>query len=75
MNEIDVAQERDSFFTQMQLRRALAPQDDEPLYDSDGKRICLDCETRIPQKRLKAMPDAVRCIGCQEKLERRGVTE
>jgi RNA polymerase-binding transcription factor len=33
---------------------------------------CLDCEEDINVKRLAALPWAVRCIGCQERADRRG---
>lgn len=36
----------------------------------DGVRCCLDCKKPIPNKRLKANPDAVRCVGCQTKREK-----
>jgi DnaK suppressor protein len=31
---------------------------------------CLDCGTHIAEARLKAAPEANRCIHCQEKLEK-----
>lgn len=31
---------------------------------------CIDCGTRIPEARLKAAPEAARCIPCQEKAEK-----
>lgn len=31
----------------------------------DGVVCCRDCEEKIPSKRLKACPEAVRCIDCQ----------
>ena len=40
-----------------------------PETNESGQRICLDCEAVINPLRLKAKPDAVRCIGCQEALE------
>lgn len=30
---------------------------------------CMDCGADIPLERLKASPQALRCIACQEKLE------
>jgi phage/conjugal plasmid C-4 type zinc finger TraR family protein len=32
---------------------------------------CVDCDGPIPEGRLKAMPDAERCVPCQTKLDRR----
>lgn len=31
--------------------------------------LCIDCGTEIPAARLKAAPEAARCIACQEKVE------
>jgi len=31
--------------------------------------LCLECEEEIAPKRLKAIPWAERCIGCQEKAD------
>jgi len=33
---------------------------------------CTDCGVHIPEARLKAAPDASRCIHCQEKAEKAG---
>jgi DnaK suppressor protein len=32
--------------------------------------VCLRCEEEIPEKRLKAVPWAAYCIGCQETIDR-----
>ena len=32
--------------------------------------ICLRCEEEIPEKRMKAVPLAAYCVGCQETIER-----
>ena len=32
---------------------------------------CVDCDDAIPEGRLKAMPDAERCVPCQTKFDRR----
>lgn len=31
--------------------------------------ICLQCEQRIPRRRLEAVPGAIFCVSCQEKSE------
>lgn len=31
--------------------------------------ICIDCGENIPEKRRKAVPGCVRCIGCQKDFE------
>jgi DnaK suppressor protein len=33
--------------------------------------VCADCGKRIPEGRLDARPEAVRCVGCQSKLDRK----
>ena len=33
--------------------------------------ICVDCDQRISEKRLRSQPNALRCITCQEALEER----
>ncbi|WP_326825479.1 TraR/DksA family transcriptional regulator [Streptosporangium sp. NBC_01639] len=33
--------------------------------------LCADCEGPVPEGRLEARPDAVRCVQCQSKRERR----
>ena len=35
-----------------------------------GKRVCPDCREQLDKKRLKAKPDAVRCVECQELKEK-----
>jgi len=32
--------------------------------------VCLRCEEEIPEKRMKAVPWAAYCVGCQETIER-----
>ena len=46
-----------------QVKRALKRIDD------DIFGICFDCEEEIPEKRLKAVPWAERCVRCQEKAD------
>ena len=82
MDDADLAQENQEIYRTQALRVhfekrnppvspfAKGEENDEPLWNEEGKRICRDCETRIPQKRLKAIPDALRCIECQIKHER-----
>lgn len=33
--------------------------------------VCVDCDARIAEERLDAVPQAARCIDCQRRLERR----
>jgi DnaK suppressor protein len=73
MDDVDLAQDKQEMFRMQALRTHFTKQIDEPRYDNEGKRICLRCGTRILQAQLKALPDALRCLECQEKLERRSL--
>lgn len=35
----------------------------------NDKRYCEDCDCEIPDKRIKAVPYATRCVKCQEAFE------
>jgi DnaK suppressor protein len=37
----------------------------------NGQRLCLDCDEPLSKKRLKFIPEAVRCVDCQNLLEQR----
>jgi len=37
----------------------------------EGRRACLDCGDAIPLQRQRHVPNAIRCIGCQDLYERR----
>lgn len=37
----------------------------------DKVRYCVDCGKPIPAARLKAVPEAIRCVECQQILEKR----
>ncbi len=52
-------------------RARLAAVIETPRHDREGKRICLDCEDRLSQKRLDAEPRAVRCVECQVLQDKR----
>jgi len=71
MDECDLAAQREEHYRDIAIRQArAASSEEEPLCDKNGKRICLECEKRIPQKRLRAHPQAVRCVECQARKER-----
>lgn len=40
--------------------------------DAGTYGVCIDCGGEIPPGRLKALPDAKRCVPCQNKAPRRG---
>lgn len=47
------------------LRAALAA------IDAGTYGICVDCGSEIPEGRLRALPDSVRCVPCQRLASRR----
>lgn len=71
-DEIDEAQEREEFYRTMLLKKALEKINEEDPLIINGRRHCLDCEQPIPKKRLRANPEARRCIFCQTRKERLG---
>ncbi len=66
---IDQAQAFEEMRRQIALREALKDNDRRP--DVCFRIIaCVDCDDPIDAERLEAIPAAVRCITCQEALER-----
>ncbi|WKE64351.1 TraR/DksA family transcriptional regulator [Gallaecimonas kandeliae] len=37
--------------------------------DAEGRVWCLDCPVQVPPERLAKVPDACRCIDCQQITE------
>lgn len=35
-----------------------------------GRRLCIDCGAVIPESRRQHVPNAKRCAGCQDAMER-----
>ena len=50
------------------LKAALNRPKETPRQDETG-RYCNDCNSKIPAARLTVVPDAVRCISCQQEHE------
>jgi phage/conjugal plasmid C-4 type zinc finger TraR family protein len=84
MDIFDQAQANDELFRQSALNKHFAETRNKPaeglnhsacrpsnLAGAAQARICEDCGNPIPAARLKVNPQATRCIGCQEKIERR----
>jgi phage/conjugal plasmid C-4 type zinc finger TraR family protein len=71
MDSIDDAQTRAAHFLAESLDRAdrtrklPAP----PQRIKGGVVVCANCGKAIPPARLKALPGASRCVGCQEEAE------
>ena len=49
--------------------RAMKMFHEEP-FEIEGKRVCADCFEPLLKKRLKAAPEAVRCVDCQKLREK-----
>lgn len=66
MDQADIAADREAVFLDERLqeqRRAAA-------LDAPGNSLCADCCEPIPLERRRALPSAIRCIGCQAWAER-----
>jgi phage/conjugal plasmid C-4 type zinc finger TraR family protein len=66
---IDKAQQNDELFRQASLEKHFAKTRTGVLPYAPTN--CADCGKPIPAKRLKAEPQATRCVDCQGKYERR----
>ena len=67
---IDIAQESIERDTSIALRRLLAELREDVEHalarlEQGGYGICEDCSRPIPAERLRARPEAVRCVACQ----------
>ena len=77
-DEIDRASENAAFLLEARIkeqRRKALPPLRPPLIrgEREGSRggaiTCEDCGEVIPEKRRKAVPGCLRCIGCQREFE------
>ena len=66
MDIADQAQEREQFFRDIALTCRPRP-GTRP--DTNTGGLCIDCHKPIPAARIRACPDAVRCVTCQAKVE------
>ncbi|MEJ1358324.1 MAG: TraR/DksA C4-type zinc finger protein [Candidatus Sedimenticola sp. (ex Thyasira tokunagai)] len=72
MDDIDRAKQREVLHRDKALEAQLAAgAETESPYEVDGIRYCLDCHDEIPEERIKARPESVRCVPCKEKKEQR----
>jgi len=65
----DLAEIRESKQRQDAIERITRRKQETPLVNSDGQRLCRDCEEVIVLARLVAVPHAVRCVPCQQAME------
>ena len=66
---VDQAKERELFHRAQALAAAKANAVEPEQLIIGHEVVCLDCEEPIPELRLLAKPDAVRCIDCQSLKE------
>ena len=61
----------DIAFALLQMRAATLARIDEALgrLDRGTYGTCTECQSEIPARRLRALPFAVRCQGCEERRE------
>jgi RNA polymerase-binding transcription factor DksA len=52
-----------------ELEVAVQELEPSPVLEVTHEGACVDCGDRISGARLKALPDAVRCVACQRQLE------
>ncbi|NQZ03611.1 TraR/DksA C4-type zinc finger protein [Idiomarina sp.] len=73
MDQFDRAQKLEQMHRDRAINAAKRrPSQQQPMV-IDGIRVCIDCLDDIQIARLKHIPDAVRCISCQQDYERRNV--
>jgi RNA polymerase-binding transcription factor DksA len=73
--------ERSAEMTRTRARVRLHPSLDDRVLEEPSREVapptvevtkegtCIDCGDRIAAARLKALPDAERCVSCQRKVE------
>jgi len=79
MDEIDLAQQNDELYRRQALMAHLSGARSESAGPASGRggapqrriRCCIDCGEEIDPGRRRVHPGAVRCVACQEALERR----
>ncbi|MFA5423053.1 MAG: TraR/DksA family transcriptional regulator [Phycisphaerae bacterium] len=70
---IDKAQENEELFRRNALKNHFAGKSSSSLKRTGKlKRKCKGCGEPIPKERLKANPEATRCVKCQENVEKNG---
>ncbi|HSW38578.1 MAG TPA: TraR/DksA C4-type zinc finger protein [Acidobacteriota bacterium] len=69
MDDIDVAQQNDELFRNVALQEHFRHRNEDRFQPVSG--ACITCGDDIEPARLSAQPDAVRCVFCQGKLEKR----
>jgi phage/conjugal plasmid C-4 type zinc finger TraR family protein len=64
-DEIDQANDRAAFDTDLALRHARLTREHGDQRYQQGRVVCVDCGTDIPPARLLSLPHCWRCVDCQ----------
>ena len=67
MDSVDIANQHTSKEIEFQISNIRSKLTKFVSQDQIG--ICIDCGAKIPERRLRAIPNAIRCIKCQAKYE------
>ena len=68
-DQLDQAQELEELFRTKAIAHQCNRPAEVPDEDEQGVRYCLSCANKIPVKRLEAVLEAVRCVGCESEKE------
>lgn len=69
-DESDRASDIQEFEISLAIKQHQQQPKEQPVFNENGLKICVDCDVPIPPERLRANQNAVRCVHCQEELER-----
>jgi DnaK suppressor protein len=72
MDDLDRAEQQERQQRQFAIKAALnSGIETEQPDEENGIRYCLDCGMEIPQERLEARPESVRCVDCKQIKEQK----
>lgn len=72
MDEADHAKVLETQHRERSINAALNRPKEAQIFDDKGNVICKDCRERLSKARLKANPQAARCVDCQTNYEKKG---
>ncbi len=72
LSDADLQSDLDLALLQMRAETLVRINEALARLDAGEHGSCCDCAGRIPVRRLRAQPFAVRCLQCEERRERRG---
>ena len=72
LSDADIQSDVDLALLQMRAETLVRINEALGRLDAGERGSCCDCAGKIPERRLRAQPFAVRCLQCEERRERRG---